>query len=227
MKIYKHYSFDLWLTLIKSNPQYKKQRTKYFFEHFNQKKKTFDEVDAAIREVEKMVDYVNQTTGFSMPCVEIVAMILYKLEYHNDDLGITDMIAIVHMMQQQFLDCPPVLYDNDTSGVLHYLHSEGCTISILSNTAFIVGSTLEELLKRLGISKYISFSIFSDQIGMSKPSPQVFELLILKCQAMQIDKKQIIHIGDNTIADIKGAKSVGIASLQINSNQHSIKDIFK
>jgi putative hydrolase of the HAD superfamily len=222
MTQYKHYSFDLWQTLIKSHPEYKRQRANYFYKHFNRKNLSEETVFIIIRDIEKMVDSVNQITGLNMRCVEIVAMILVQLEYDINDLSIDDMIAIVHMLQQNILDLPPVLYDNDTKGVLHYLHSEGATLSILSNTAFIVGSTLDKVLDILEIGKYFSFSIYSDQEGISKPCPRLFQLMI---QTTGVTKDKIIHIGDNPIADIKGAESAGIASMQINTVSQTIKNI--
>lgn len=219
---YKHYSFDLWQTLIKSNIEYKKQRANYFFKHFNRKGLCEEDVFIVIRDIEKMVDSVNQTTGLNIECVEIVSMILYQLGYDIYGLSINDMVAIVHMMQQKFMDCPPVLYDKDTYGVLSYLHSEGATISILSNTAFIIGDTLDRALAALGISKFISFSLYSDQQGISKPNPMMFFRMIGMCK---VDFSEIIHIGDNPIADIQGAKSIGLSSMQINTVEKTIKNI--
>lgn len=223
---YKHYSFDLWLTLIKSNPLYKQQRSNYFFEHFNPKKKTQEEVFLIIREIEKMVDVVNQTTGYSIHCTEIAAMILHQLEYDCSNLGIKDMVAVMHLLQQQFLDCPPSLYDKDTAAVLRYIHAEGNTINILSNTAFIIGDTLEKLLEMLGIKQYISFSIYSDLCGLSKPNPAIFSILT-DAVFPKASISEILHVGDNAIADIAGAKAYGIDALQINTNSKTIKDIFK
>lgn len=222
MTQYKHYSFDLWQTIIKSHPEYKKQRADYFHKHFNRKGMSPDDVFLVIRDVERLVDKVNQITCLSMPCVEIVAMILVQLGYETDALSIDDMSSIVHMMQQKFLDLPPVFYDNDTKGVLHYLHSEGASLNILSNTAFIVGSTLDNVLGILGIGEYLSFTIYSDQVGLSKPCPGLFELMVKEAK---VDKSKIIHIGDNPIADIRGASSVGIAAMQINTVNKTIKNI--
>lgn len=40
MQKFKHYSFDLWLTLIKSNPEFKLKRTIFFYDKFNRLKKS-------------------------------------------------------------------------------------------------------------------------------------------------------------------------------------------
>ena len=40
-----------------------------------------------------------------------------------------------------------------------------------------------------------------------------------------VDNQEIIHIGDNNIADIEGARAIGIGNLLINSNGVSITKI--
>jgi putative hydrolase of the HAD superfamily len=51
MKTYKHYSFDLWLTLIKSNPIFKKERALFFHQHLNAAKKSIEEVEITKKQV--------------------------------------------------------------------------------------------------------------------------------------------------------------------------------
>ena len=63
MAFYKHYSFDLWLTLIKSNPRFKQERTSYFYEKFNTKNKSIEEVALIFRQVDLMVNAINEKTG--------------------------------------------------------------------------------------------------------------------------------------------------------------------
>jgi putative hydrolase of the HAD superfamily len=45
MPIYKHYSFDLWLTLIRSNPLFKQQRSRIFHQQYNTLGKPLEEVE--------------------------------------------------------------------------------------------------------------------------------------------------------------------------------------
>ncbi len=104
-------------------------------------------------------------------------------------------------------------------------------MNILSNTAFINGKTMRQLLKHLDISKYFDFQIYSDEEGISKPNPLIFKKLINEVKIRRRDAflelRKIIHIGDNINADYSGAISCGLDSKIINSNGHTIRSIYE
>jgi len=94
---------------------------------------------------------------------------------------------------------------------------------LLSNTGFIKGITLRKVLKSLAIDQYFDFQLYSDEVGLSKPNQELFQLMIKEALLLNhVPLKQIIHIGDNPKADIWGADMAGISSLLINSNNTSI-----
>ena len=77
---YKHISFDLWLTLIKSNPNYKSKRNQLF--------KDFFEIEYDIEIVSQKVRYydvvcnsINEKTGKNIDTDEIYLLILSSLGY--------------------------------------------------------------------------------------------------------------------------------------------------
>jgi putative hydrolase of the HAD superfamily len=74
-----HFSFDLWLTLIKSHPEFKAKRVELF--------SSFFDVDKPITEVAKTVKYyddlcntINEVTGGNIDTFEIYLMILGALD---------------------------------------------------------------------------------------------------------------------------------------------------
>jgi putative hydrolase of the HAD superfamily len=83
-------------------------------------------------------------------------------------------------------------------------------------------------LDNLGISQYFDFQIYSDELGLSKPNIKIYHHLIDNIKTIRNDNilmDEIIHIGDNYTADILGAKTAGIKSFQINSNEFTILNI--
>jgi putative hydrolase of the HAD superfamily len=121
----------------------------------------------------------------------------------------------------------PVVYSPVTIEVLQHLKQRGdCSLGILSNTGFIKGQTLRKVLVKLGLADFFNFQIYSDEEGMSKPNPKLFNLIVQKVKdcnkPKQISLTDIIHIGDNPAADIAGANDAGLNSLLINSNNLSI-----
>lgn len=228
MRTYRHYSFDLWLTLIKSNPVFKPQRTKIFHQRFNPLGKTLDEVAAIFRHIDVMCNSINETTGKNIDAEEMYLMVISTISDFSTELRDIDIKAIYSEMENLLLENLPLVYCDETIPLLSYLKENvPCSISILSNTGFIRGQTLRTVLKEIGLLKYFDFQLYSDEAGMSKPNPEFFKLMLSEVSLLQEDcaLEDIIHIGDNPKADTEGAKAAGIQSLLINSNSSSINSL--
>lgn len=225
---YKHYSFDLWMTLIKSNPMFKRARAEYFQDHFNRKKKSIKEIEAIFREVDLMCNWTNETVGGSIDALEMYSMVLHKIDYDLEPLSLRDLQSIYHTVESIFFKYEPVLFDGSTREVLDRLNKNGATLSILSNTGFIQGHTLRKVLSRLEVSKLLNFQIYSDEVGCSKPMATIFTLLTQGVSQIRVHDpvqfSEIVHIGDNLYAD-GGAKKVGLDTIIINSDGVSIRNI--
>ena len=230
MKKYKHYSFDLWMTLIRSNPAFKLERTRFFYQHFNRKEKTLEEVGLIFRQIDIMCNAINEKTGGNIHAEEMYLMVISAMNDHVYPIQEIDIQALYGEMELLVLKYLPVAYDADTITTLHRLKAaNSVTCSLLSNTAFIKGRTLRKVLSHLEMDEYFDFQLYSDEVNMSKPNREFFQLLVNKTEHVRsekgIDLKEIIHIGDNSRADIEGAKAAGISSLLINSNHLTISTI--
>ncbi|GEP92604.1 putative hydrolase of the HAD superfamily [Chitinophaga terrae (ex Kim and Jung 2007)] len=230
MSKYRHYSFDLWLTLIRSNPSFKKERAKFIFDNFNQFQKPLEEAEKAFRRIDLLANAINEKTGKHMDTDELYLMVISEFNDHQYDLQSVDLAALYNEMEQLFFRFMPRVYCNETKKVLETLYKRGdCTISLLSNTAFIKGSTLRQVLQQLEIGSYFKFQIYSDETGMSKPNILLFRKMIDQVAISRnnelIPLQEIVHIGDNNKADIDGANAAGIQSLLINSNNRCISSL--
>lgn len=227
MQIYQHYSFDLWLTLIKSNPYFKIERTKIFQRDFNPAGKSIDDVARAFRQVDLMCNAVNERTGKNMDADEMYLMVISMINDNQYPLADVDINKLYADMEKLLFYYLPVVYSPVTIDTLQHLKQKGdCSLSILSNTGFIKGQTLRKVMAKLGLADFFNFQIYSDEEGMSKPNLDLFKLMVQNVKAYnkpkQISLADIIHIGDNPAADIAGAHEAGLNSLLINSNNLSI-----
>lgn len=229
MPFYKHYSFDLWLTLIKSNPAFKIERAKYFYANFNSTKKSFEEVSMVFRQVDLMVNAINEKTGKNIDAEEMYLMVISIINNYSTDFGDIDVDELYEEMDLLVLKYLPELYCVDCINVLRRIKESGLsTISLLSNTGFIKGKTLRKILSALELDQFLDFQLYSDEVRLSKPNQQFFQLMldtIDKNKHIELNLKDIIHIGDNPLADIKGAEKIGINCLQINSNHLTISHL--
>ena len=64
---------------------------------------------------------------------------------------------------------------------------------------------------------------------MSKPNQALYQLTYDKIRTARedasLEKKHIIHVGDNPISDIAGAENFGFQSFHINTNHQIISDL--
>lgn len=71
-------------------------------------------------------------------------------------------------------------------------------------------------LKRSSIKEYISDIIISEEVGVSKPDPRIFEFALKKLN--HSDKTSVLMIGDSLSSDIQGGINFGIDTCWFNPN---------
>ncbi len=206
-----HFSFDLWLTLIKSHPEFKTKRVELFSSFFN--------VDKPINEVAKTVKYyddlcntINEVTGGNIDTFEIYLMILGALDVDVKLLNKEKLNAFYVKSEELFLQYKPVVIFENIHDFFDEIKNQGKTISILSNTGFIKGKTMRKFLIHENLDQYIDFHIYSDEINCSKPNPLIFQEVKNNLKDQDLPLSQILHIGDNPVADYKGATDFGFSA---------------
>lgn len=229
MMFYKHYSFDLWLTLIKSNPAFKIERTLYFQQHFNRFNKSVEEVAQVFRKVDLMVNAINEKTGKNVDADEMYLLVISIINEFTTDFQDIDLDKVSYDMEHLIMENLPVLYCPECKEVLYELKASSLSsISLLSNTGFIKGETLRKILHEIELDVYLDFQLYSDEVRLSKPNLAFFRLMldtIDRSLHPELELHEVIHIGDNLRADVQGAQAAGIHSLLINSNNLSISHL--
>ncbi|OCA68119.1 phosphoglycolate phosphatase [Chryseobacterium artocarpi] len=206
-----HFSFDLWLTLIKSHPEFKTKRVELFSSFFN--------VDAPIEVVARTVKYyddlcntINEVTGGNIDTFEIYLMILGALNVDVRLLNKEKLNEFYEKSEELFLEYKPVVIFENIHDFFDEIKNQGKTINILSNTGFIKGKTMRKFLIHENLDQYIDFHIYSDEINCSKPNPLIFQEVKNNIKDQELPMHQILHIGDNPVADYKGAKDFGFSA---------------
>ncbi|MBE8725742.1 HAD family hydrolase [Flavobacterium hungaricum] len=208
-KKYSHFSFDLWLTLIRSNPEFKKKRNLLF--------KDFFAIDAPIEKVTEVVRYydvlcnnINEKTGLNLSTYEIYYLILSALGVDLQVNGVEKLSEFYNETETLFFNYKPELIFPEIKRQFEEITSQGKTVNILSNTGFVKGKSLRKLLSYYELSDSISFQIYSDETGFSKPNAAIFQLVFDQVNnSREVQKNEILHIGDNSIADYNGALKFG------------------
>jgi len=206
---YSHFSFDLWLTLIRSNPEFKQKRNLLF--------KDFFEINAPIERVTEVIRYydvlcnnINEKTGLNLSTYEIYYLILNALDVNLSANGTEKLGEFYNETEILFFNYKPDLIFPNIKLQFEEIVGQGKSINILSNTGFIKGRSLKKLLSYYELTDSISFQIYSDEVGFSKPNNEIFQLVFDQLnESKKISKNEVLHIGDNSIADYDGALNFG------------------
>jgi putative hydrolase of the HAD superfamily len=212
---YRHISFDLWLTLIKSNPQFKQKRNECFADFFHLKADP-QNISEVVRYYDVFCNACNEKTGLNMDTYQIYLLILQALGLPPQEVELAQLDAFYQATEQLFLDYKPQLIYPETLAYFQQLKAQGISLSVLSNTGFIKSHTLGKILDFYGLSTCLDFCVYSDVCQISKPNPRIFDEVYQRVlQQKNISKSQILHVGDNPYADQWGAQNYGFASYLI------------
>jgi putative hydrolase of the HAD superfamily len=94
------------------------------------------------------------------------------------------------------------------SGILQTLKGQGVVLGVISNW----DSRLPDTLNAMGLARHFDFILASAQVGAAKPDQKIF---LEALQLSGVKASEACHIGDEPIADIKGALQVGVDAILI------------
>ena len=210
---YGHFSFDMWLTLIRSHPEFKEERNKWMQEYL-QLRSPLERIRGVVRQVDIDANKDSEQRGIQYSQIELFREVVGRLQEHlpkDFDWG-----AFLEAQERLFLHYMPELIDPTIGELFEAIKAQGKHISILSNTAFIAGRSLRKVLVHYGLDKYFSFQLYSDELKSSKPDRSVFRKAFWEASALRpLQAKDFLHIGDNPIADYQGALDAGYSALLV------------
>jgi FMN phosphatase YigB (HAD superfamily) len=74
-------------------------------------------------------------------------------------------------------------------------------------------------IEAAGLDQHISTLYCADDLGVMKPHPDSFKRAF---EQHGVAHNEVIHIGDNLVDDIQGARSAGVASIWVNLLGHPL-----
>lgn len=216
---YDNYIFDLYGTLVDIHTEEKSRtlwkRLAYFYGYYNA---SYQPKELEKRYLE-LVSGKEADTHEAYPEIDLsqVFRILYE------EKGVSPEESLVLHTGQMFriLSTHYVRLYPGTERLLQELKKAGKKIYLLSNAQRIF--TAYEL-NLLGIEKYFDDIFISSDYGVKKPEKAFFQKLIEK---HTIDVKKSLFIGNDSKADIEGAKAMGLHTFYVYSNISPEEDMAK
>lgn len=123
------------------------------------------------------------------------------------------MAELVDAYARPALLVPPAV-DPGARAALDAIAARGYALVVVSNTMRTPGATLRKLLERYGLLGFFKHTTFSDEVGVRKPAPEIFALSL---RAVGGDAATAVHVGDDSVLDVEGARAAGMRVIQVRS----------
>lgn len=204
-------SFDLWKTLICSNPQFRVEKCSLIRKHFNLGISDEEIVDS-FKRVDVILDKIQEKFLVQPELLTSWALVLSEIGV--EQTSVEDIKSFLRLYYQLFLVYPPVLLDDVEWLFEKLFRVQGLELYILSNTILVNGEVLDQFLKTTFLGR---IKVFFSDTHFPKPDCRAFG---------NIENKPFIHVGDNPIADGK-CKDFGIEFYQVRANGKSLKDFWQ
>jgi len=207
-------TFDFWNTLYKAAPYAAGLRRRFLLALFAKNQIDVDEaqIDAAEEVARREWNRVWREEYRTPPAADWVRWML-------DDLLIrlpsADFDALADYFDRSLLDADPgpTLIDGADETVRRL--AEHYRLGVISDSGLSIGNTLRQFLKRDVLLDRFTCTTFSDEVGVSKPHPRIFQLTLDQLSAQPCEA---VHIGDLTHSDIAGAKAIGMFAVRLTAN---------
>ena len=217
-------SFDFWFTLTQSSKKYDDNLLDYRLEQiyslltplgFAEPREKFAQDFASISTVINSAREQQGNIDFS---IETQLDMFLSLLTEMTSLG--EILDQQPEMREQLLQAIRIPYTEasliflpeiapDVQTAINWLKAQDYKIALISNTGRTPGSILRKVLDHYNLLSFFDVLIFSDEVGLSKPNPAIFQLI---CDQMNLQPHEIIHIGDGIPADVVGAREIGMYS---------------
>ena len=214
-------TLDCWGTLLIDSPQsddsrYRRQRLAVMQALLAASgiRVTFRDLDQAYGESGRRLAQIWQSRR-DVPVSQHVTMLVEALDPTLPErLDAATMGALVRAYASPALEVPPTA-DEGTRAALDDLAARGIGLGVVSNIMRTPGEVLRGIFARAGFLARFEVLTFSDECGIRKPDPEIFLLTLRK---FGVSPEEAVHVGDDPILDVEGARDAGMGVIQVSAN---------
>jgi len=200
-------TIDLWETLIEdvNTDEHDRdlKRAEYIVKKLNLGEDKIDTIMKFFSDLTEAFKHPSPENYWSIQPYDQLKMLFSK--YLSVEVDGEIFSDILNYYTSVILEMPPKLTEVSIPKVLMNL-SKKYTLMLISNTGRTPGKVLLNIMEFYGIRDYFTYFVFSDEIMARKPDPRVFEYAQ---KLLNLEKHEIVHIGDSVNLDFLGAKAFG------------------
>ena len=120
----------------------------------------------------------------------------------------SDAIELYDIYWNTILD--NIVLRDGVKDIFSFCHNNNISIGICSDLTAMIQ---HRKLKRLGIDSQVDYLVTSEEAGVEKPNPIIFETLLSK---IGCDTSECMFIGDSRNKDVCGSKDIGMIPVWFN-----------
>lgn len=118
--------------------------------------------------------------------------------------------ALVRVLEDEITEHRIVAVEG-AQELLETLRANGVRVALICDTGFSPGRVVRQLLARVGLLDLLEVHIFSDELGVPKPHPNMFRAAL---EGLGVPAQGAAHVGDLRRSDIAGAHNVGMTTVR-------------
>jgi putative hydrolase of the HAD superfamily len=216
--------FDLWETLITDTPELSKAQVELRLRTMEAalarhgRADLADRIEHAHRETWKRCQDLYWSRDEDIPCRRQIEHFLEVIDLDPASFPAEAIDALEHAYAHAAVEILPREVEG-ASETLRELKRRGLAIGLISNTGRTPGYALREILKRLGLAEWIDVMVFSNEHGVCKPQPSIFEELR---RGLDARPEEMVFVGDNIYVDVYGAQRSGIRGVHFEPPQKGL-----
>ncbi len=197
-------TFDFWRTLFYANSNLQERREVRVDAVVRYTGASRDVVKGAMKAIDSEFLRVHIKEQRTLSPIDAIPMLELELDVA---FGPHEAAALSDEFADALLLYPP----EPLEGALEAVHAaaERVPVGLISDTGMVPGSRIQTLLEQHGFLSYLSHLSFSDEVGVAKPQPGMFQHAI---DGLKVAPSELLHIGDLEPTDVKGAHSFGASA---------------
>lgn len=208
-------AFDLWETLLTDSPELSRRQERLRLDRMERVliERGFSETAARIEQAYRSFWHRCYELYWSrdedIACRVQIEHFLEELGLDHTTFGEPALAALEDVYANAAVEILPLPVPGAVE-VLTALRERGYLIGLISNTGRTPGYALREILDRLGMASMLDVMVFSNEHGVCKPLPSIFESLR---SGLGVDYSEMMFVGDNLYVDVHGSQRLGMTGI--------------
>ncbi len=133
-----------------------------------------------------------------------------------EEMGLSHAVPLAERIYRRYWELARELrLFPDVEPTLARLKEAGYRLGMITN---VTGDPVADL-ERVGLKDRFDVVVASCVVGFEKPDPRIFRVAL---EALEAAPHQAVHVGDQFLADVEGAKAAGLQAVLL--DRHGLQD---